>query len=213
MKKGFVEMVFLLDRSGSMRGLEADTIGGFNSLIEKQKEEPGEAVVSLVLFDDQFDVIHHRRDLNALPALTKSSYYVRGSTALIDAMGRSIDKIRQVHRALGEDQTPEKTIFIITTDGAENASRQYHTSELKNMVQQQQEKAGWEFIFLGANMDAFAVAKQYGIKKERAANFFATEEGVQRSYRALYKTVSRFRNNDANFSESLKEELDEENQK
>ena len=209
MKKGLVEMVFILDRSGSMRGLEADTVGGFNSLIEKQKQASGEALVSLVLFDDQCEVIHHRRVIASLEPLTKETYYVRGSTALVDAVGRGIEKIKHVHRQLGSDNTPEKTMFIITTDGQENASKQYNTHQLKRLISEQQEKFGWEFLFLGANMDAFATAMDLGIQRNRAANFQASEEGIKKKFSAVNETISRFRMNDEKFMDSLKTHLPE----
>ena len=210
MKKGLVEMVFILDRSGSMRGLEADTVGGFNSLIEKQKQTPGEALVSLVLFDDQFEVIHHRRVIASLEPLTKDTYYVRGSTALVDAVARGIEKIKHVHRQLGIDNTPEKTMFVITTDGQENASKQYNTHQLKRLISEQQEKFGWEFLFLGANIDSFATAMSLGIQRNRAANFEASEDGIKKKFYAVNETIARFRMNDDKFMESLKDHLPED---
>ena len=210
MKKGLVEMVFILDRSGSMRGLEADTVGGFNSLIDKQKQATGEALVSLVLFDDQFEVVHHRRVIADLEPLTKDTYYVRGSTALVDAVARGIEKIKHVHRQLGIDNTPEKTMFIITTDGQENASKQYNTHQLKRLISEQQEKFGWEFLFLGANIDSFATAMSLGIQRNRAANFEANEEGIKKKFYAVNETIARFRMNDDKFMESLKTHLPED---
>lgn len=193
MKKDLVEMVFILDRSGSMRGLEADTIGGFNGLIEKQKTKPGDAIVSTVLFDDQFEVIHHRRDLKLIEPLTAQQYFVRGSTALIDAIGRSIGKIRHVHEQLGKDNIPEKTIFVITTDGQENASRQFHSVQLKRMVSEMQEKYGWEFLFLGANIDAFATAASYGIRRDRAANYVHDGKGTAKNFEAMEQAIESLR--------------------
>jgi uncharacterized protein YegL len=210
MKKGLVEMVFILDRSGSMRGLEADTVGGFNSLIDKQKQTVGEALVSLVLFDDQFEVVHHRRVIADLEPLTKDTYYVRGSTALVDAVARGIEKIKHVHRQLGIDNTPEKTMFVITTDGQENASKQYNTHQLKRLISEQQEKFGWEFLFLGANIDSFATAMSLGIQRNRAANFEANEEGIKKKFYAVNETIARFRMNDDKFMESLKTHLPED---
>jgi len=210
MKKGLLEMVFILDRSGSMRGLEADTVGGFNSLIDKQKQTTGEALVSLVLFDDQFEVVHHRRVIADLEPLTKDTYYVRGSTALVDAVARGIEKIKHVHRQLGIDNTPEKTMFVITTDGQENASKQYNTHQLKRLISEQQEKFGWEFLFLGANIDSFATAMSLGIQRNRAANFEANEEGIKKKFYAVNETIARFRMNDDKFMESLKTHLPED---
>ena len=213
MKKGLIELVFILDRSGSMRGLEADTVGGFNSLIEKQKQSPGEALVSLVLFDDQFEVVHHRRTIASLEPLTKETYYVRGSTALVDAVGRGIEKIKHVHHQLGKDNIPEKTMFVITTDGQENASKHFSTPELKRLISEQQEKDGWEFLFLGANIDSFSTAMDLGIRRNRAANFEASEEGVKKKFFAVNETISRFRDDDALFMESLREHLPEDSKK
>ena len=213
MKKGLVEMVFILDRSGSMRGLEADTVGGFNSLIDKQKQAAGEALVSLVLFDDQFEVVHHRRGIASLEPLSKDTYYVRGSTALVDAVARGIEKIKHVHRQLGIDNTPEKTMFIITTDGQENASKQYNTHQLKRLISEQQEKFGWEFLFLGANIDSFATAMSLGIQRNRAANFEASEEGIKKKFYAVNETIDRFRKNDEMFMDSLKAHLSEDDTK
>jgi uncharacterized protein YegL len=213
MKKGLVEMVFILDRSGSMRGLEVDTLGGFNSLIDKQKQAAGEALVSLVLFDDQFEVVHHRRVIADLEPLTKDTYYVRGSTALVDAVARGIEKIKHVHRQLGIDNTPEKTMFVITTDGQENASKQYNTHQLKRLISEQQEKFGWEFLFLGANIDSFATAMSLGIQRNRAANFEANEEGIKKKFYAVNETIARFRMNDDKFMESLKTHLPEDEDK
>ena len=213
MKKGLVEMVFILDRSGSMRGLEADTVGGFNSLIEKQKQAPGEALVSLVLFDDQFEVVHHRRVIASIEPLTKETYYVRGSTALVDAVGRGIEKIKHVHRQLGNDNTPEKTMFIITTDGQENASKQFNSHQLRRLVSEQQEKFGWEFLFLGANIDAFTTAMNLGIKRDRAANFEASEEGIKKKFFAVNESITRFRDHDELFMNSLKQHLPEDTKK
>jgi uncharacterized protein YegL len=197
MKKGLVEMIFILDRSGSMRGLEADTIGGFNSLIEKQKQQPGEAIVSTVLFDDQFEVIHHRRDLKTIEALTIQQYYVRGSTALIDAIGRGIKKILHVHQQLGKDNVPEKTIFVITTDGQENASREWTGPLLKKLVSEVSEKYGWEFLFLGANIDAFATAEGLGIRKERAANYMHDGVGTSKNFEAMNEAIFSLRTKQA----------------
>jgi len=210
MKKGLVEMVFILDRSGSMRGLESDTIGGFNSLIEKQKAQAGDAVISTVLFDDQFDVIHHRRDLKTLPALTTQQYYVRGSTALIDAIGRSIRKITHVHQQLGQDNVPEKTIFVITTDGQENASREFNNHQVKRLVSEQQEKHGWEFLFLGANIDAFATAEGFGIRRDRAANYVHDEQGTRKNFAAMEKALYSLREENAikaDWAEELNEDV------
>ncbi len=205
MKKGLVEFVFILDRSGSMRGLESDTIGGFNSLIEKQRETPGDVLVSLVLFDDQFEVVYHRRDIKAIPALSTKEYFVRGSTALVDAIGRGIRKIVNVYKALGDDNVPEKTVFVITTDGQENASKEFDSHTLKRLVQQQQEKYGWEFMFLGANIDAFATAQNMGFKESRTANVQYSKPGMRSQYDVVERALFRYRNDDKNFADELLE--------
>ncbi|MBQ2160318.1 MAG: VWA domain-containing protein, partial [Firmicutes bacterium] len=153
MKKGLTEMVFILDRSGSMGGLEKDTIGGYNSMIEKQKKEEGEALVSTVLFDHMQEVIADRVPLDKIKKMTEDEYYVRGCTALLDAVGYAIRHIGNIHKYAREEDVPEKTIFVITTDGLENASKRYSYSDIKRMIKRQEEKYGWEFLFLGANID------------------------------------------------------------
>ena len=194
MRKGLTEIVFILDRSGSMSGLEADTIGGYNSLIRKQKREEGEAIVSTVLFDDVCEVIHDRKDLYAIRPLTDKEYYVRGCTALLDAVGGAIHHIGNVHKYARKEDVPEKTLFIITTDGMENASRRYSYENVKHMIERQKAKFGWEFLFLGANIDAIEVAGRFGIQPERAVNYNSDSEGTAVNYRVLSKVVSRVRN-------------------
>lgn len=193
MKKDLVEMVFILDRSGSMSGLEKDTIGGFNSMIEKQKETPGEALVTTVLFDDQYEVLHNRKPINKVPVLSKEQYYVRGSTALLDAIGKSIVNLIDVYRNLRHDEKPEKTIFIITTDGMENASREFTNTQIKKMIERQKEKYQWEFIFLGANIDAIKTASDFGISHDRVANYHSDERGTALNYDVISETVREFR--------------------
>ncbi|MGF0032154.1 vWA domain-containing protein [Bariatricus sp. SGI.154] len=193
MRKGLTELVFILDRSGSMSGLEADTIGGFNSLVGKQKKEDGEALISAVLFDDQTEVLYDRVSLNRIEPMNDKQYYVRGCTALLDALGGAIHHIGNVHKYAREEDRPEKTIFIITTDGMENASRRYTYEKVKNLVERQRNKYGWEFLFLGANMDAISVAGRFGVQANRAVNYECDSEGTQLNYEVLSKAVSRVR--------------------
>ena len=188
MKKNLTELVFILDRSGSMSGLEKDTIGGFNAMIEKQKKEAGEAVVSTVLFDHESEVIHDRVDIQKLEPMTEKQYYVRGCTALLDAVGGAIHHIKNVHKYIREEDRPEKTLFVITTDGMENASRQYSYEKLKAMIEQQKE-LGWEFIFLGANIDAAKEAARFGISADRTADYHADTLGTQAVYEAVNEAV------------------------
>lgn len=187
MKNNVTELVFILDRSGSMAGLESDTIGGFNAMIEKQKQEEGECYVSTVLFNNESEVIHDRLKLDEIPKMTGNDYTVRGCTALIDAIGGAIRHISNIHKYARPEDVPEHTIFIITTDGQENASRAFSADEVKKMIEIQKEKHGWEFLFIGANIDAVETAARYGIGKDRAVNYNADSEGTH----ILYKTVAR----------------------
>lgn len=180
------ELVFILDRSGSMSGLEKDTIGGFNSMLKKQKREPGEAVVSTVLFDTETEVIHDRIAIAETPELTDKEYFVRGCTALLDAVGGAIRHIGNVHKYARREDVPEKTLFIITTDGLENASRRYSYDSVRSMIERRKEKYGWEFIFLGANIDAAAEAGRFGIAADMSANYHCDEKGTG----ILYETMS-----------------------
>ena len=198
MRKGLTEVVFILDRSGSMRGLEADTIGGFNSMIEKQKKEEGEAIVSTVLFDNDMEVLHDRVSLEKIAPLTDKEYYARGCTALLDAIGGAIHHIGNVHKYARDEDRPEKTIFVITTDGYENASRKYSSDRVKQMVERQKQKYGWEFIFLGANIDAVETARNFGIDEERAANYVNDSTGVGVMYEAQCCLMSDIRQNRKN---------------
>lgn len=191
MKKGLTELVFILDRSGSMAGLEKETIGGYNSLIEKQKKNQGEVYVSTVLFDGVSEVLHDRIPLCEIQPMTEDEYYVRGCTALLDALGGAIHHIGNVHKYAKEEDRPEKTLFIITTDGQENSSRRYTYKKVKHMVEKQKEKYGWEFLFLGANIDAIAEAERFGIKADRAVNYECDEEGTAINFKVLSKAVSR----------------------
>ena len=185
MKKKLTEMIFILDRSGSMGGLEADTIGGFNALLEKQKDAPGEALLSTVLFDHETEVLHDRTPLRRVAPLTERDYFVRGSTALLDAMGGAIHHIGNVHKYARREDVPEHTLVIITTDGMENASRRYGLDQVRKMVERQQRRYGWEFLFLGANMDAVEAAGRVGIAPQRAAAFHCDSQGTQLNYQVL----------------------------
>ena len=190
MKKGLTELVFILDSSGSMQGLEADTIGGFNSMIEKQKKEEGEAYVSAVLFDDRMEVLYDRVELQKVEPMTDRQYYVRGCTALLDALGGAIHHIGNVHKYAREEDVPEKTIFVITTDGMENASRTYSLDRVRRMVERQQKQYHWEFLFLGANIDAIAEASRFGIHASRAANYVHDSAGTRLNFDVLSKAIS-----------------------
>ena len=208
MKKNLTELVFILDRSGSMAGLEADTIGGFNAMTQKQRKEPGEALVSTVLFDNETQVIHDRVPLDKVPALTQKEYYVRGCTALLDAVGGAIHHIGNVHKYAREEDRPEKTLFVITTDGMENASRRYTYDKVKAMIEHQREKYGWEFLFLGANIDAAREAARFGIRADRSANYHADHIGTEVIYEAVSEAVCQVRSCAAPLSADWKRKID-----
>lgn len=193
MMKNLTEIVFILDRSGSMAGLEDDTIGGFNAMIEKQKNEEGEAYVSTILFDNYIEVIHDRVDIRKVRPMTRGDYYVRGCTALLDAVGRTIRHIGNVHKYAREEDRPEKTLFVITTDGMENASREYSYERVRRMIEHEKEKYGWEFIFLGANIDAAREAARFGITEDRAVNYHADSVGTAVIYEAVSEAVCNVR--------------------
>ena len=209
MKKNLTELVFILDRSGSMSGLEDDTIGGFNSMIEKQKGEPGDAYVSTVLFDNVSEVIHDRIDIQKIEPMTRNQYYVRGSTALQDAVGSAIHHIGNVHKYARPEDRPEKTLFVITTDGMENASRQYSYERVKMMIERNTDKYGWEFIFLGANIDATKEAARFGIRADRAANYNADSVGTAVVYEAVCDAVCSVRSSKS-MSAKWKKKVDED---
>lgn len=209
MKKNVTELVFILDRSGSMSGLESDTIGGYNAMLEKQKKEPGEAIITTVLFDDRYELLHDRINLRGIEPITDNEYFVRGSTALMDAVGKTINKIGNVQKHTAEDERPEHVMFVITTDGMENASREFSYEKISQMIEQQKVKYGWEFIFFGANIDAIATAERMGIGKDRATNFHADSEGTLLNYEVISETVSNLRASQP-ISESWKERIDED---
>ena len=210
MKKGLTEIVFILDRSGSMSGLEADTSGGFNVLIKKQRKEPVEALVSTVLFDDTCDVIHDRVPMEKVAKLTEDTYFVRGCTALLDAVGGAIHHIGNIHKYARDEDRPEKTLFIITTDGMENASRRYTYKKVKQMVERQKARYGWEFLFFGANMDAIAVAGNIGIHADRAVTYQCDEEGTALNYEVLGEAIHHVRSSDKILAPSWKRKIDED---
>ncbi|MCQ2107553.1 MAG: hypothetical protein MJZ05_02170 [Fibrobacter sp.] len=209
MKQGLTEMVFIMDRSGSMAGLEKDTIGGFNSTIEKQKQEPGEAIVSTVLFDNEMEVLHDRIPIANVPAMTDKEYYARGCTALLDAVGLAIHHIGNVHKYARDEDRPEKTIFVITTDGYENASHIYTAKKVKEMVERQKSKYGWEFIFLGANIDAVETARGFGIAEDRAANFVNDDAGIIKCCAAQNTVIRNIRMNieDASWKDDIEADV------
>ena len=189
MKKTLTEIVYILDRSGSMSGLEADTIGGFNSMIEKQKQTGEKAYVSTVLFDDRTKVIHDRVPIEKVDKITNKEYFVRGSTALLDAVGGAIKHIINIHKYAREEDRPDKTIFVITTDGMENASMNYNYEQVKKMIEKEQKEYGWEFIFIGANIDACAEAERFGIRRERAVNYIHDDRGTKLIYEGVSQAM------------------------
>ena len=210
MKKNLTELVFILDRSGSMQGLEGDTIGGFNAMIEKQKKELGEAFVSTVLFDDRTEVLHDRVKVSEVQPITDKEYYVRGCTALLDAIGGAIHHIGNIHKYARPEDVPEHTLFVITTDGMENASRHYSAQRVKEMIQRQKEKYGWEFLFLGANIDAVETAGHLGIDADRAVNYHCDSEGTRLNYQVLTQAVSAVRCSaplDAHWKDAIEEDF------
>ena len=211
MKKELTELVFILDRSGSMAGLETDTIGGFNAMLAKQRKEPGEAFVSTVLFDNETEVIHDRVPLDQVEDLTQEQYYVRGCTALLDAVGGAIRHIGNVHRYARKEDVPEKTLIIITTDGMENASRRYTYPQVRKMIREKQQQ-GWEFLFLGANIDAAAEASRFGIGQDRAANYCCDAKGTALNYTVISEAISQFRSS-MPLAADWKEKIDKDYEK
>lgn len=193
MKKGLTEVVFILDRSGSMAGLEKDTIGGFNAMLEKQRRGEGQALISTVLFSNESAVIHDRVDAREVPPLTEREYFVCGCTALLDAVGGAIRHIGNVHKYAREEDRPERTLFVITTDGMENASRHYDLRRVRAMIERQKARYGWEFLFLGANIDAVDTAARLGIDADRAANFHCDAQGTQLNYEAVSDAIGAVR--------------------
>ncbi len=196
MKKNLTEVVFILDRSGSMSGLESDTIGGFNSMIKKQKEEKGYANVTTILFDDEIEMLHKSVDIREVKNITSKDYYVRGCTALLDAIGYGINYMINVQKSKDEDNKADNVLFIITTDGYENSSKEYSYEKIKSMITKQKEKYNWQFLFIGANIDAISTAKSFGISEEFASNYVSDEEGTKITYEAMNSAISKCRNNE-----------------
>jgi uncharacterized protein YegL len=209
MKKGLTELVFILDRSGSMSGLESDTIGGYNALLQKQKKEVGEAVITTVLFDDKYELLHDRINLRGIDSITDKEYFVRGSTALLDAVGKTISKIGNAQKHTVEDERAEHVMFVITTDGMENASQEFNYGKVRQLIEHQKSKYGWEFIFLGANIDAVDTAERFGISKDRATNYNADSEGTLLNYEVICETVSCMRAS-REISENWKDRIEED---
>lgn len=209
MKKGLTELVFILDRSGSMIGLESDTIGGYNAMLEKQKSELGEVLITTVLFDDRYELLHDSINIRGIEPITDKEYFVRGSTALLDAVGKTINKIGNVQKHTTKDERAEHVMFVITTDGMENASREFTYEKVREMIENQKSKYGWEFIFLGANIDAISTAERFGISKDRATNYNADSEGTLLNYEVISEAVSSIRASNA-ISENWKERIEED---
>ena len=193
MKKNSTELVFILDKSGSMAGLESDTIGGFNSMLSKQKTLDGECRITTVLFDNRYELLHDRIDIRAVSPMTEKEYQVGGSTALLDAIGRTIHKLIGVQKNTAEEYRAEHVMFVIITDGEENASREYSAQKVKAMIEEEKEKFGWEFIFLGANIDAVETAGRFGIAADRAVDYVPDSAGTELNFRAMSETVACFR--------------------
>lgn len=193
MKKGLTELIFILDKSGSMSGLEGDTIGGYNAMLAKQQALEGECRITTVLFDNHYELLHDRLDLRAVGPMTDKEYQVGGSTALLDAIGKTVQKIINVQKRTAADYRAERVMFVIITDGEENSSRNYSSESVKAMIERQKAEYGWEFIFLAANIDAVETAARYGIESDRAVDYIADERGTEVSYSAISETVANFR--------------------
>ena len=215
-KNNIVDVVFILDRSGSMGGLESDTIGGFNSMLEKQRKLEGKAYITTVLFDDQYELLHDRIDISKVKNITEKEYYVRGSTALLDAIGKTIAKEKAIQDTLGKNEKADKVLFVIITDGLENSSREYNSTTVKKLIETQKEKYGWEFLFLGANIDAIETANTIGISAERAVNYKSDSIGTKKNYDTLNKAVEEVRSGkdlDKNWKADIEADYNERNKK
>lgn len=203
MKNNLTELVFILDKSGSMAGLEKDTIGGYNSMLKQQRKEDGQCFITTVLFDNRYELLHDRIDIRAVKPITNKEYRVGGSTALLDAIGKTVQKIVNVQKNTSEEYRAEKVMFVIITDGEENSSRTFTASEVKDMIKLQKEKYGWEFIFLGANIDAVETAGRFGISPDRAAEYVPDSKGTELNFRVMSRAVSTFRKCGVVFNEEL----------
>ena len=215
-KNNIVDVVFILDRSGSMGGLESDTIGGFNSMLEKQRKIEGKAFITTVLFDDQYELLHDRVNIAKVNNITEKEYFVRGSTALLDAIGKTIAKEKAIQDTLGKNEKADKVLFVIITDGLENASKEYNSSTVKKLIETQKEKYGWEFLFLGANIDAIETANTIGINAERAVNYKSDRIGTKKNYDTLNKAVEEVRSGkdlDKNWKADIEADYNERNKK
>lgn len=204
-----IECVFILDRSGSMADLESDTINGFNGLLDKQRTEVGEAIITTVLFDHEYELLHDRINIKSIQNMTEKEYYVRGSTALLDAIGLTIDKIGNVQKMTRVEDRADKVLFVITTDGMENSSTKYRYSKIKHMIENQKLKYNWEFMFMGANMDAISMANNFGIDSNRAVNFNSDKKGTQLNYDSMSKVISKLRSENS-IDDDWKKEIEED---
>lgn len=212
MKKDLTELVFILDRSGSMGGLESDTIGGYNAMLKKQKEYEGEAIITTVLFDDELELLHDRINIKGIRPITEKEYFVRGTTALLDAMGKAMQKIINVQRNTIDELRAEKVLFVITTDGQENASQEYGYTQIKAMIEKQKKDYDWEFIFLGANIDATKEASKFGIDGDRVAQFHNDAIGIEMNYASVSEAITELRSS-KNLSANWKKAVDEDYKK
>lgn len=209
-KPNKTDLVLILDRSGSMHGLERDTIGGYNSMLDKQRDGEGTVRVTTVLFDTDYEMLHNRQDIRTVEPMTDRQYQVRGCTALLDAIGRTIDRMVRAQRHSRPEDRADKVLFVIITDGMENSSHRYTMQQIRRMIEREKNEFGWEFLFLGANIDAIATASQFGIDADRAVNYHADSRGTALNYEAVSKAITHIRCNAAPMSAAWKVEIDED---